>query len=361
MSNLLHLSANMYRPEINFADHTAKIWRELSKDFDEYHVLGRSIDNHFHNVDEGNIHLHLIPKIARSQSTFVISSLLLPHFVKKYKIDVILAQSSVAGGLSAVIAKKMYGCKLLTEIHGEEYFTRYQRSWILRSIRDFTFRNSDKIRALSPKMVEKLNKIGFSENIYIVPNRVNLKLFNKPKENQEINGVVKLISVGRFWEAKNYTFLLNNIDNLKFPFHLKLIGGGRLKSSYEAIIREKGLEEKVTLIDSVPQEMLVKELYSSNIYVQSSIQEGVPRTIIEAMGMRLPIITTNVGSIEGIIVDGYNGLLCEPNSTVLFDLLNKMALDQALREKLANNAYEDARTKYDWDIAFQKYHEFLKV
>lgn len=361
MSNLLHLSANMYRPEINFADHTAKIWRELSKDFDEYHVLGRSIDNHFHNVDEGNIHLHLIPKIARSQSTFVISSLLLPYFVKKYKIDVILAQSSVVGGMSAVIAKKMYGCKLLTEIHGEEYFTRYQRSRILRSIRDFTFRNSDKIRALSPKMVEKLNKIGFYENIYVVPNRVNLKLFNKPKESQEIHGVIKLISVGRFREAKNYVYLLSNLNLLNFEYHLKIIGGGDQKGLYEDIIKEKGLEENVTLVDAVTQEQLVDELNASDIYVQSSTYEGVPRTIIEAMGMRMPIVTTNAGSVEGIVVDGYNGLLCEPNSTVLFDLLNKVASDQALREKLANNAYEDARTKYDWDIAFQKYHEFLKA
>lgn len=361
MSNIIHLSANMYKPEINFSDHTAKIWRELSKDYDEYHIMGRSIDNHFHHIDRDNIHLHLVPKIARSSSTFLFSSLILLHYVRKYKINVILAQSSVVGGFSAVMAKKVYGCKLLTEIHGEEYFTRYQNNWILRHIRDFSFKNSDRIRALSPKMVEKLNRIGFTDNIFIVPNRVNLALFNKPKTSQEISGKVKIISIGRFWEAKNYSFLLKNLNRLEFPFHLKLIGGGRLRPEYEEIIKEEGLENKVTLVDGVPQAKLVEELSMSDIYVQSSIHEGVPRTIIEAMGMRLPIISTNVGSIEGIIVDGYNGLLCAPNSVELFEQIKKLVLDQSLREYLANNAYEDARTKYDWDIAFEKYHQFIRI
>ena len=84
MSNLLHLSANIYHG-INKADHNYKIWRELSKGFDEYYLFARSSRNKFETFKEDNITLILIPKIVNPARVFILSSFLVFFLYQKIK------------------------------------------------------------------------------------------------------------------------------------------------------------------------------------------------------------------------------------------------------------------------------------
>lgn len=359
-NNILHLSGNQFKAEINPQNHTTRIWMELARGFDEYHILARATDNRFHCIKKRNITLHLVPKLWRSSSSFCISSFYALYIVKKCNIKKILLQSSVIGGFTGVLIKKIYRIPLLTEIHGYEYFNRYQRNYVLRYLRDLTFRYSDRIRSLSPLMTQDLDRIGFREHIMEVYNRVDLTIFSPPKESFNPGGEVRLVSVGRFCQAKNYEYLLSGINSLEHPYHLYLVGGGPLRSKYEQIIAREKLGRKVTLIDWCNQKELTNLLSSADIYIQSSISEGVPRTIIEAMGMRLPIVSTNVGGIRGVLNHGVNALLCPPSSPELFDRINELCDDRDLCIKLANTAYKDVLEKYEWKVAFAKYHQFLK-
>ena len=70
MIKLLHISANTYPPLDGKHHFTKEIWKELAKGFDEYHVLARSETNNYSYSNEGNIHLHLVPRLTQKSKVF---------------------------------------------------------------------------------------------------------------------------------------------------------------------------------------------------------------------------------------------------------------------------------------------------
>jgi glycosyltransferase involved in cell wall biosynthesis len=358
---ILHISANQF-PDLSSTHHTKNIWKELSKDAKEYHILARATDNRFYNYQENNIYLHLVPAITKRQWSFFFTSLYLKKLVRKYNINVLLAQCPIMGGFYASHIALKYKIPLMVEIHGDEYF-RYSEGTntlykILNKIQNITFSRANVIRSLSPKMSQKISLLGFKDKVKLIPNRVNLNIFNQQKIEYGIKNKVKLISVGRFVKAKNYETLIKVC--LSNNLNLCLIGGGELKQQYLNLI-PNDKKDDIVLIDWIEQKEMISLIINSDIYIQSSITEGVPRAILEAMALRMPIVSTNVGSIEGIIEDGVNGLIINNplNEKEYIDKINQLTSDINYRIKLANRAYCDVIENYEWSHVFELYRNIL--
>ncbi|MDD2375987.1 MAG: glycosyltransferase family 4 protein [Clostridia bacterium] len=359
MVNLLHISPCSF-PELSKEHATKKIWRELAKGFDEYHILARSYDNKFHDYKEDNIFLHLVPKLGRSKS-FFFTSLRILKIISKFKIDLILSQCAIMGGFLAVFLSKYNKIPVMVEIHGMEYFRILDGKGfvnkILSSMIRYTFKNATKVRSLSEKMTEMLKERNIKANIVVIPNRVNIELFNMSKKDTTFGEKIKIVSVGRFVWEKAYDVAIKAVINLqkKYNVQLTLIGGGPLKDSYKQLANNY---DYIILIDNLPQEEIVSFLNQSDIYIQPSISEGMPRTILEAMAIRLPIIVSDVGAVSGIVQNEINGLLIRPgNLKALENAIEKIIIDGKLREKIAAKGYNDAVTKYEWDNCFKKYRD----
>ena len=357
---LLHISPNQY-PPLQEDHHTKKIWKELAEGTKEYHVFARSKGNRFENYSEGNLHLHLIPAITEKQWSFVFSSWIMIYYILKYRVNKMLVQCPINGGFTACVYSKILGIPYMVEIHGEEYFRYFEKKKfidkILDKIQRITFNNAKIIRSLSHKMTEKLKLNGIRNNIVEIPNRVNISLFNKVKENYTISAPVKIVSVGRFVEAKNYEFLIDFcIEN---GYELTLIGGGHLFDKYQERI---GAHKNINLIQWLNQSEFIDIVVNSDIYIQSSVTEGVPRTIIEAMAMRMPIVATKVGSIEGILIDEENSILINNplDKEEYKNKIEKITQNEELREKIARNAHSDAVNKYEWSKAFKIYKQAIR-
>ncbi|WDF57137.1 glycosyltransferase family 4 protein [Mucilaginibacter sp. KACC 22063] len=324
--------------------------------------MARSTDNRFHTYTEGNITLHLIPKIMDRSAIFFFSSLYMFLLIRKLKVTHLLAQSSVLGGYTAAWASRIYKLPLMTEIHGEEYFRYLKRNSFknkaLAKIVDFSFRNSVVVRSLNGYMTKRLHDAGY-HNIEEIPNRVDLSIFNRRKSEFSSSKPVKLVSVGRFVKEKNYLQLIENLHKSNLDFQLTLIGGGPLKSSYEDYINKFDLSARVRLIEWMPQSDLIDLIVNADIYIQYSVSEGMPRTIIEAMALNVPVISTNVGSISGVVKNERNGLLL-PDFSVesLKTIVNKLS-DVSIVEQLSNNAYHDVLSKYEWSNVFARYRSVI--
>lgn len=359
MSNLLHLSANIYNG-INKADHNYKIWNELSMGFDKYYLLARSSKNKFETFKEKNITLILIPKIINPARIFILTSFLIFFYLKKLKITHILCQSAIFGGTAAILAKKIFKIPVMIEIHGEEYFrimnTQKRHLRLISKFLISIYKSADKVRSLNPFMTKKLYDLGISANVIEIFNRVNLELFNQIKSDYHIkDDVLKLVSVGRFVKEKNYQNLIKYLSKSQLQYHLTLIGGGELSDNYAQLIKELEIQKNVTLIDWIDQKDFIKILINSDIYIQSSVSEGMPRTIVEAMALQMPIISTKVGSIEGVIENDVNGLLVSTDEEEIIRTVKKMAGSEVLRSKLAKQARKDVVEKYEWNSVFNKY------
>lgn len=361
MSKLLHVSGNCY-DELSKKTSTKRIWEELAKQYDEYHIIGRAKDNHFHNYQEGKLFLHLVPKLGKH--SFAITSFYMLFLIRKYDIEYMVVQSPIFNSCSVVCAHKLLGVSYMQEIHDTYYFSKLRSRKLTDRIFSFfvknSLRNATTVRALNEMMAEMLYPYVPKEKVVVVNNRVDFSLFNKPKEDFELHNPVKLISVGTFIERKGYKDAIDAVRELnkKREVQLTLIGGGPQKE--ELIKYSKGIN--VLLIDRVPQEELVKLIEDSDIYLQTSYREGMPRTIIEAMAMRMPIITTGVSTIPCVIKTKQNGILIEPGDVGgLVASINQLCDDIDLRRRIAYSAFEDAKNKFEWNACFDAYRNALKT
>ena len=360
---ILHVSGNQF-PSLTSDHHTKRIWIELAKGIEEYHILARSKDNSFHFYKEGNIYLHLVPALTKRQWSFFFTSSYMIKLLLKHNIRKILVQCPIMGGFTTAVISKFSSVKFMVEIHGEEYFRYFTNTTftyrILNLIQRFTFNQASIIRSLSSKMTEKLNYYGIVRNIQLIPNRVDLALFNKKKQDFLIRDKPTLVSVGRFVEAKNYEFLVKFcLDN---NYRLVLIGGGKLRQNYESIISSYHNSDDIILVDWVTQTDMIDMIIKADIYIQSSVTEGVPRAILEAMALNIPVVSTRVGSIDGVLDSGRNGyLINDPkNAEEYRNVLNELCQNIEVRKQIADAAFSDIVNHFEWNKVFDTYRYALK-
>jgi len=361
MANLLHISPNEY-PPLNHEHSTKKIWCELAKVFDEYHILARAKDNRFHNYKEGNIYLHLVPKLFKTPS-FAITSFYMIRILKKYRIDIMLSQCPILGGFTANLLKKAFKIPVFQEVHDTYYFDLFKskrmRDKLLAKVALFSIKNATKVRALNKMMEDMILEIYNKANTVIIENRVDINKFKSRKKDNKLHSPISVASIGTFVYRKGYHTAIASIKSLSdnYNISLTLVGGGKDK---EKLIELAEGYSNIKLYDRLPQESLVELLEKTDIYIQPSIREGMPRTILEAMAMRLPVIATNVSTIPGTVIDNVNGLIVEAeNEKQLENAIIKLINDDELRNGIAEKAYVDVINKYEWNYAFGRYRNEL--
>ncbi len=120
-------------------------------------------------------------------------------------------------------------------------------------------------------------------------------------------------TVSRLEEQKGQEYLLKAIDLIRpeIPdLTLLIVGDGTRRASLERLVRDLGLKKSVRFLGIRRDVPLI--LRSLDLYVQPSLWEGIPLTLLEAMGAGVPVISTRVGRASEVIQDGENGRLVPP-------------------------------------------------
>ncbi|MGB3181840.1 MAG: glycosyltransferase family 4 protein [Cyclobacteriaceae bacterium] len=153
----------------------------------------------------------------------------------------------------------------------------------------------------------------------------------------------RLVSVGRLTWQKDFPSLLRTmqrVSEVKPDAELVIAGDGPDREQLEYMIRDLGLENKVKLLGKIGHDD-VKQLYSeAAVVIQTSIAEGFPNSLAEAMYAGVPIVTTRAGGIEEVLTDSETGLLTatddveELSAKVLYALGNEQCIkEMALKIK----------------------------
>jgi glycosyltransferase involved in cell wall biosynthesis len=179
-------------------------------------------------------------------------------------------------------------------------------------------RFSDKI--ITPNW-QIANFIATQEKIPIdkfisIPNPVSLPeknegiISNLKKEIRYENDKFYILNIGRFSEEKGQKFLIEAAEILlskDINFKILFVGHGPLEIFLENYIKTKKLENFVSI---VKEPLLAKYfLELSDIFVLSSVKEGQPIALMEAMKFGVPVIASSTDGSKAIIKDGVNGLL----------------------------------------------------
>lgn len=180
------------------------------------------------------------------------------------------------------------------------------------------------------------------------------------KNDYSFSNNFTIVHIGRFCEVKNHIGLIRAFDlfHRKYPnAKLCLIGKGELQQEIEACVNKLGMSDAVDFLGS--QDDVYPFLSRSDVFVLSSFAEGIPMTLIEAMGTGLPIVATAVGGVPDMLENGTNALLCEVDEEKIAECFERYYLDEQLREQHGKAALERSKAFSAEEMAV-KYLEIYK-
>jgi len=127
--------------------------------------------------------------------------------------------------------------------------------------------------------------------------------------------------------------------------HLVIFGEGELRQPLERQIKELHLEKHVLLPGF--REDVVQLMKSADLFVTSSVTEGLGSTALDAMAMRLPVVGTHAGGIPEVVVHGETGLLMPPgDARALAGAIVRLLKDRALRERMGAAGHARVKDRF---------------
>lgn len=182
--------------------------------------------------------------------------------------------------------------------------------------------------------------------IYLAYHGVDLSRF-QAIEMARREGAPQLLSVGRFCEKKGFPYLIRACHILKergWRFSCAIVGWGPLREQLERLIAELNLASQVSLLAEMTHDRLVGMYQEADIFVLPSIlaqdgdRDGIPNVLIEAMAMRLPVVSTDVSGIPELVDHMQNGLLVpEKDVTALASAMEILVSRPELRARFGEN------------------------
>jgi len=209
------------------------------------------------------------------------------------------------GSLSARLAGVS---AIITSEHGRNEWKRRWHKWLEVNV---ISRYADARLCVSQDILRMRKDVdGVPEDMLrIVPNGTVVPSLLPRAEHQ---GTV-IGSVGRLVSAKDYPMMIRAVSILVsrgVNVKLEIVGEGEEREAIEASIRKEGVESEVTLAGS--QTNVSDWLARWRIFVSSSVREGQPVALLEAMAAGLPCVVTAAGGVPDTLADGVEGIIVPP-------------------------------------------------
>lgn len=164
-------------------------------------------------------------------------------------------------------------------------------------------------------------------------------------------GEVLLVAAGRLTRQKNFTALIGALEALPqdLPAWKCIIGGeGELRGSLEERIEQAGLTGRVLLPGHVDQ--LRDLMAAADVFCLSSIFEGLPLVMLEAMSTGLPVCACGIPGVSDVVTHEREGLLVEPgNFQALAEATARLIGDKELRGRLGGEARRLVAENYSFE------------
>lgn len=174
---------------------------------------------------------------------------------------------------------------------------------------------------------------------------------------------VRFICVGRLSAEKGYFGLLEAFSGVLsqgVAAQLAIVGEGPLRAEIEARLGHFGWADKVRLYGALSERETLQKIAESDILVLSSLMEGLPVVLMEAMALGKPVIASHVAGIPELVEDGQNGLLFRPGDWhQLEKKMLRLAGDAPARLRFGKNARKTIEKEYDIVKAVQPLAEIF--
>ena len=207
-----------------------------------------------------------------------------------------------------------------------------------------------------------LKELGFErDKVGVIHNGIEIPGIVPEKGSRE-SFVVG--SCGRLFPVKDYPFMVEiakRCRDEKGKIRFELAGNGPELSRIQMLISRYGLEASFKLWGHLDD---MSDFYQGlDLFLNTSVHEGIPMSVLEAMAHGLPVVAPRVGGFSEIINDGIEGFLIEGRDPSLFaEKCSSLWENRELWERMSSAAREKVRHCFSVETMAQKYHDlYLSV
>jgi glycosyltransferase involved in cell wall biosynthesis len=281
--------------------------------------------------------------------------------IQKFQPDIIHAHDYKTNIL-AVLLGRLFGARTMTTMHG--YVSRGGRLEAYYRLDRWALPHMDYVITVSDDLNQMLHSLGIpKKQRSFVPNAIDHHQFTRHRSNEVARKKLGLHpsefiigGVGRLAAEKGFHLLVHAVDQLIHAganVKLVIVGEGDERPKLEAIISRLGRNNCIELCGHRSD---VRDLYEAfDVFALSSLREGLPNVLLEAMALEVPVVATRIAGVPGLIEHEKNGLLIQPGSVdELTAALERLLRDAELRQRLAKAGRETIVSRYSFATRMRK-------
>jgi glycosyltransferase involved in cell wall biosynthesis/peptidoglycan/xylan/chitin deacetylase (PgdA/CDA1 family) len=292
--------------------------------------------------------------------------------VRRNDINVVCVGELVTGSWLGIALKKIFGCKLIIYVHGEEITTRTDGR-LGRKRKQFLLA-ADKIVSVSSFTCDAMSALDVPpQSMVLIPNGVDIDRFTPGERDPELiarhrlQGKQVILTVGRLVSRKGADMAVRAMKQVvarRPDVHYLIVGDGEIRVELEQLIAAEGLEEWITLVGKVSDDELLGYLRLCDLFLMPNRTmpdgdtEGFGLVFREANACRKPVIGGRAGGVVEAVEDGVSGLLVDGYDTdQIAAAIERILGDAALAERLSEGGLALAREHSTKAVA----HKFLRT
>lgn len=301
----------------------------------------------------------------RNKLLRLIKSFIFPFYIKKMCKDVdIVYHNQLLGSWIAIIFKRIINKPLIIRTGYDMYQFAIQDNkskLIIKLYKFLTYLSlmfCNKYSVTSKSDFDLLAKIypKFKNKLIIRPNWVDIER----NEKFESRKTKKILSVGRLVNQKNYKYLIDEFKNTNKFLEIDIVGSGPKLNYLKNLALENNVN--VNFLGNLIYEDLI-QLYSEYKYfVSTSIFEGNPKSLLEAMGSGCVVFASNIQNHKELINDDTNGFLYSLKQGELIKKFNLKTKDETKLKEVNINSFNTIRSKNSFNLLLKNtYDDLVKL
>lgn len=335
-------------------------------------VYGQKEDATF---DDNGILIQQIKNVKLKGLSWFLTRKKLERIINQLFLDdeIDLVEAPDWTGISSFIKPK--SCPLIIRLNGSDtYFCHLDNrpvKWINKFHEKRALQNADRLLSVSQFTADKTNAIfGLNKEFTIIPNPIEAKLFQTNNEDlQKEKTILYFGSLIRKKGLLELPLIFNKVIENSPDAKLILVGKdvpdiiSKNSSTWQMmqeLFSEKA-KKNVDYLGSVPYNEIKEKIQEATVCVFPSFAEAFPVSWLEAMAMEKPIVASDFGWANEMIIDGGSGFLVSPKNHELFaSRIVQLLDDSSLRNEMGRNARNRVKEFFDIDKVAKDNIEFYK-
>lgn len=357
--------------------------RFLSDEFETLLIGGlpeKGESDSLHILEEYGVEPILLPEMKRKPNFLSDRKALkkIKEIIAEYKPDIVHTHASKAGALGRKAALDMKVPVVVHTFHGHVFHSYFGKvkTELYKFIERKLAQKSTGIIAISDLQKNELvntYKIASENKVNVIPLGFNLQKFNQNlSEKRKIvrekfqlsKDQVAVAIIGRLAPVKNHSLFLETVALLQKETNKKLVffivGDGELRDEIAQKVAElskKGIDIRMT--------SWIKDINEFNagmdIICLTSNNEGTPVSIIEAQASQVPIVSTNVGGVQNVMIDNETGYIVPKNNARIFaDKLLVLIENEALRNEMGQKGWSFVKERFHFERLVKDMEHYYK-